>query len=418
MSKTTNEAVAARLAAQLEAGTSPFHQKTPFNLPVNPVTGKSYRGMTALLLGLQDRNDPRWMTLRQASNNKWKVEKGSKGTLINFLKTTDRVQLLEENGDKKLNSRGNPVNKLIKLEKPVETNAFVFNAGQVEGIPSLDEYLAGKAEENKMSAAERIADLIVESGAKITYVPDEEPFYDRELDEIMLPAKESYLDRGTPEAYAPAHIYELALWAGHESRMNLPHEDFDKESLRAGIATLLLSAEMGIPTFTDPQTRFENWAKIIKADPVVLEQAATDGQHIADYLSKFGQQREQKQAPINRQAERSLQVGDVIPYNNTEYEVTGRLKRKAMQVQEKESGNRFKIGPGDGIYNSLLQAKNNLAKQPLQNEQAEQEQDRSMEYEAEQELENETGLEQEQSNDLELVLNEDTGKGRSAGRKK
>src|ERR1700742_4745554 len=124
MSKTTNEAVAARLAAQLEAGTSPFHQKTPFNLPVNPVTGKSYRGMTALLLGLQDRNDPRWMTLRQGSNNKWKVGKGWKRTLINCLKSSDRVQLLEENGDKKLNSRASPVNKLIKLEKPVETNAF------------------------------------------------------------------------------------------------------------------------------------------------------------------------------------------------------------------------------------------------------------------------------------------------------
>src|ERR1700761_4558237 len=143
MSKQINERIAAELAARIQSGDSPFDRAG--RMPVNPTTGKPYRGMNALWLAMQDRADPRWMTLKQASNKQgWKVEKGSKGTLISFLKTTDRVQLLDENGRPQLNTRRNPKTELIKLATPVETDAYVFNGEQIEGIQSLEDFNAAR----------------------------------------------------------------------------------------------------------------------------------------------------------------------------------------------------------------------------------------------------------------------------------
>jgi antirestriction protein ArdC len=411
--KTMNEAVAQQLIEQLQAGTSPF-QAPGFRMPVNPTTGKPYRAMTALALALQDKADPRWMTLRQASNNKWKVEKGSKGTLINFLKTQDRVQLLDESGERKLNSKNKPVTQLIKLEKPFMTNAFVFNADQIEGIPALAEYLEEKAAARRITPEERVARLVEESGARIEYGYPE-PGYDAVDDEIFMPSKAEYEEMNLPQSFEAAQLYELALWTAHEDRMNRPADNPVAEEMRAAIASLMLGGELGVGAFTDPQTDFENWVELLQTEPDQLERIATDAQYIADYLRKFEQTLEQKQAPANR-SDRTLQVGDTIPYNNTAYEITGKLKKNALQVQEKENGNRFRISPGDGIYNSLLQAKKQMLQQPeLKQDQG---QDLQREPEEEHSMQEEHDMEQEhEDTGFELVLNQEENEGRTGGRK-
>lgn len=417
--KTMNQKITEQLIDQLEAGTSPF-QQPGFQMPINPTTGKNYRGMTALQLGMQDRNDPRWMTLFQASQAKWKIEKGAKGTLMSFLKTHEKVQLLDESGDPKLNSKNKPVTEQIKLAKPLLVNAFVFNADQVEEIPSLEEYLEEKSARNKLSPSERINKLVELSGAKVEYGYPE-PDYLKETDEILMPTKEAYEEMGIPDEFEPAHLYGLARWTSEESRMNRPAEDFTRENMRASIASLFLASEMGVPVFVDPQTRFKDWIDILQADPSELERATTDAQYAVDYLMKFEQKRELKQGQQNR-FEKFLQVGDLIPYNNTQLEVIGKLKKNALQLLDKETGNRFKISPSDGIYNSLLLAKNQHVQQQDHSQElvpekaAELERDRSM-YE-EHEMEEEQEMEEKNENQLDLVLNQEEGKGRSGGRKR
>lgn len=57
-------------------------------MPMNPTSGKSYRGgnaMHLLAVAIQrGLSDPRWMTYRQAQENNWQVRKGEKGTQIEF----------------------------------------------------------------------------------------------------------------------------------------------------------------------------------------------------------------------------------------------------------------------------------------------------------------------------------------------
>jgi antirestriction protein ArdC len=82
-----------RIITMLENGVAPWQK--PWNsvgasldMPMNPTTGKAYRGGNAIHLmatGLsRGYEDPRWMTYRQAAALAWQVRKGEKGTQIEF----------------------------------------------------------------------------------------------------------------------------------------------------------------------------------------------------------------------------------------------------------------------------------------------------------------------------------------------
>ena len=82
-----------RIINMLKTGVAPWQK--PWNpadasldMPMNPTTGKAYRGGNAIHLmatGLsRGYGDPRWMTYRQATGLTWQVRKGEKGTQIEF----------------------------------------------------------------------------------------------------------------------------------------------------------------------------------------------------------------------------------------------------------------------------------------------------------------------------------------------
>jgi antirestriction protein ArdC len=348
--------------------------------------------MNALLLAMQDYSDPRWMTLRQASNkNGWKVEKGSRGTMISFLKTTDRVQVLDENGKPQLNSRKNPKTDLIKLKTPVEAQAFVFNAEQIEGIPSLEAYLEEKQSGMQLTPSEQLAKLVKLSKAQVEATTGG-PEYEPDSRVIFMPEMEGF---GSEAQHNAALLYELVKHAGHEKGLYDPEDRSASEQIRPALAALLLGSEIGVESQLAPQLDRAEILRVAKDDPELLEAAANDAQYITDYLTALGNSREQRQGP---RQQRFLQVGDLIEHNETKYEVTGKLRGRDLQVEDKSTGNRFKVGPSDGIYISLLSAKNEaLGAQRVQEKLAEQEQvmgpeeevDNSMEHEHADELERE-----------------------------
>ena len=73
----------------LEQGVAPWQKPWEgLELPMNPTTGKAYRGGNAIHLFAtatqEGYADPRWMTYKQAAENDWQVKKGEKGTRIEF----------------------------------------------------------------------------------------------------------------------------------------------------------------------------------------------------------------------------------------------------------------------------------------------------------------------------------------------
>ncbi|EHQ30891.1 ArdC-like ssDNA-binding domain-containing protein [Mucilaginibacter paludis] len=441
MSKQSNQQIADRLIEKMNDRQSPF-DLPGFAMPVNPTTGKAYRGMNALWLAMQGPRDPRWMTLKQASNkNGWKVQTGSKGTLISFLKTTDRIQLLNDDGKPQLNSRRNPKTELIKLANPVETDAYVFNATQIEGIPPLKEF-EERRNASKPEPVEALAKLVELTNAKVEATIGE-PGYDPTDRIIYMPEPDTF---GTPQEHLAALLYEVVKFAGHEKGLYDPMDVTPASQARPALASLFTGNEIGVQAQLAPQMNYQDVYLTAAAAPDELEVAANNAQYTTDYLHGLINSPEQRQAA---RQERILIVGDVIDYNEKQYEVMGKLRGKDLQVMDKSTGNRFKAGPGDGIYASLLSAKTEALKQqrslekPMAQEQdfdREEERDNSMEYEHADELEHEqehhmtieqqidTGLNEDEGNALdfseeyeeipELNLGEETGEKQKSGRKR
>src|ERR1700733_11103035 len=132
------EQVAEKLSAALEAGKSPFQRpenRLSFTKPFNPSTGSTYHGMNALYLAMQNREDPRWMTKKQAEENNLEIKPGAKPTLINFVKNSDMQAVYDDHGQRVPDENGNPQVKIVELEKPRIANAWLFNGEQINGLP-------------------------------------------------------------------------------------------------------------------------------------------------------------------------------------------------------------------------------------------------------------------------------------------
>ena len=136
--------------------------------PMNPVTGRTYRGVNALALAMSPRafgGDPRWMSYRQAAARGWQVRKGEKGAIVFFYK---KLEIRSDDEDKRT--------------IPLLRAYVVFHASQLDGIPELGEPEAPKP------VAERIADadLIVKAsgvrveigGDRAYYAPVDRPHPD------------------------------------------------------------------------------------------------------------------------------------------------------------------------------------------------------------------------------------------------
>ncbi|TOK33252.1 hypothetical protein CGI19_19220, partial [Vibrio parahaemolyticus] len=100
--KPFHETVAENLIEQLKAGTAPWQK--PWEpgsqgfMPMNPTTGKRYKGINAIHLMAQGRSDNRWMTYKQASAAGAQVRKGEKGTPVQYWKFSEEQNKLDDNG--------------------------------------------------------------------------------------------------------------------------------------------------------------------------------------------------------------------------------------------------------------------------------------------------------------------------------
>jgi antirestriction protein ArdC len=366
--KSWPQQVADKLAADFNAGTSIFQklEKTDgtaeFLLPYNPTTGKNYKGIIALVLAMQHREDPRWMSEKQAKELDWSKAEDQKPTMISFYKSD--------------------------AEKPGYVNAWLFNAAQMQGIPDLFLALADRNAGQPLSAMERAHRIVAGSKATITHGEgDHAVWYNPIADQIVIPDKSRFPSEAN---YYAALLHELAHYSAREGRLGLKLEgdvgspNHIREELRTNIASLLIGAELNLShDYGDHHDFFDSWLGLIKDKPAELFKAAADAQKMADYVLAFEQVREVKEE-INQTVNipDKLAKGDVVAYKGKEYKVTAELKNNVLQMEE-STGRKFKLSAKDGLYASLVSARNNPQ------EQAET-------LETEQQQDEETGLAEQQ----------------------
>jgi antirestriction protein ArdC len=247
-------------------------------MPYNPTTDNAYKGGNVIWLmtvaNQKGYTDPRWMTYKQAQEKGWQVRKGEHGTAIAYWKRTETVKEKDpETGEERKVERN--------LDRPRPFYATVFNAQQIEGVPAL------QTKQLTWDPDDRAEAILSASGAKIIHGGNV-ACYRRGPDDIKLPPRASFRDA---PAYYDTALHELGHWTGHPSRLNRQFGDrfgdanYAREELRAEMASLFISAEVGIQHDTSNQAAYVgSWIKALKEDKHELFRAARDAGEIADYV--------------------------------------------------------------------------------------------------------------------------------------
>lgn len=282
-----HEVVANQIIENLKAGTAPWLK--PWEpgvgngqIPYNPVTGKRYRGINALYLMVNQSDDNRWLTYKQAQSMDAQVRKGEKGTTIQYWKFHEEQIKHDDAGRPVLDEQGNPLKVQVNLERPKVFYATVFHASQIDNMPELI------AKEPDWSLIERAEKLLHNSGANIVHSEADRAFYRLSTDSIHLPPKEQF--KSAANYYATA-LHELGHWSGHPSRLDrdLGHpfgsDAYAKEELRAEIASMLLGAELGIGHDPSQHTAYiKSWIRVLEDEPLEIFRASADAEKIVNHL--------------------------------------------------------------------------------------------------------------------------------------
>jgi len=293
--------VAQRLIEQLEQGTAPWQK--PWNpgvdsLPMNPTTGKRYRGINALWLLAQGYDDPRWCTYRQALAQGWQVKCGAKATSIEYWQFEEERR--NDQGEK----------ERVRLAHPRVFWASVFHASQIQNIPSMLPLA------HAWDANERAETILRESGARIEHEYGNRALYSPTLDAIRLPERSQFPDAA--RYYATA-LHELGHWTGHSSRLGrdlsgaFGCESYAREELRAEIAGFMLGMEIGVGHDPGQHAAYvQSWIKALKDDPREIFRASADAEKIYFFVKQFDKYLERVQDPVKEMGRAIAEVPDKI----------------------------------------------------------------------------------------------------------
>ena len=266
------EELTRKIVDLLEKGETLPWQKPWEGLPVVPYnasTGKAYKGVNRMWLGLTGHSDPRWLTFRQVqglsqqTKTPLHVRKGEKGTPIEkWLFDREETRVVPETGRTETVSRN----------RPVALTFTVFNAEQIEGMPP-----APRIEKEVFGPSDILTRHIVDLlGARVFPDGGDRAYYRMGDDTIHLPVRSAFK---TEAGYNSTLLHELVHWTGHGSRLSADFGAFGSEryafeELRAEIGSYYLNGKLGLSNdLRNHASYVEDWLSLLKKDKHALPRA-------------------------------------------------------------------------------------------------------------------------------------------------
>lgn len=323
-----------RILSAMGKGNIPWRRpwrddERPMGSPTNASTGKGYNGGNRLVLMMsqldQGFSDSRWLTFKQAQTLGGSVEKGQKGTAIEYW---DKVPFWKKKGVE-YEHQGRPVRlgewpktdypQNVKLgdgrEVPTKdvtvlydgarrtwrqaekelTTMFckahtVFNVGQckdlqIEPLRVVQDPDFGKAQ--------HIVQGMQNDGVTLKHGGNQ-AFYSPVSDGVTMPHQEQFLSK---EAYIGTLLHELGHATGNEKRNNRQFTgkfgtpDYAREELVAELTSAFVAAETGVGFDDDQHAGYlGSWLKSLGEDKHELFRAAKEATKAADYLIERGRE--------------------------------------------------------------------------------------------------------------------------------
>jgi len=303
------QAVTDRILEALAKGTVPWRKpwtgtdEVPYSLS----SGKPYRGVNVLLLGLAGYGDSRWGTFKACKAAAVDAARKAGRTIIEksgargpyFVEVVDGVEQPFKGGVRK-GEKGTqivlwkPVRKTFEKENgETEQGGYmllrfytVFNAEQCDEIPELPA-TEPISEFERNERAEQVWD-----GYKLR--PGlghggNRAFYNPSRDAVTMPEREQFV--GSDEYYQTL-FHELIHSTGHESRLDrlepatFGSDPYAKEELVAEVGASMLAGLCGMSTAAGDQSAayIASWSSRFQQDPKLIVQAAAQAQKAADRI--------------------------------------------------------------------------------------------------------------------------------------
>ena len=258
-------------------------------IPTNAVTGKEYRGLNALWLGIMGVSHAagykQWQTIGAQVK---KREDGGVGIGI-----TAPIMKRIDKDDK--NSPMIPV-----AFRP----ATVFPASAlVEG--SWEPPVADDDKVDQTEVLAKVDAYIANTGATITENDQGQACYIPSLDQIKMPRRCDYTgnkDASATESYYSDNLHELIHWTGHKSRCHRLDDKSKRgyafEELVAEIGAVMLCVKLGVSVEVraDHAKYLNGWLKALKDDRKYISDAAKLASKAIDYLDSLQVAEEVQQA--------------------------------------------------------------------------------------------------------------------------
>ena len=222
--------VTAKIIADLEAGTQPWHK--PWNTEhlagrvSRPLrhNGVAYRGLNIVLLWVASVAKgfaaPTWMTYRQASELGGQVRKGAKGELVVYADTFRKTETDAAGQDR-------------EVAIPFMKGYTVFNVDQIEGLPAAF-----------YAVPEPILDTIARDAAADSF----------------FGATGADIRHGGAQAYYATLGHEITHWTRHPDRLDRSFgrkrwgdEGYAQEELVAELGAAFLAADLGLSPDPRPE---------------------------------------------------------------------------------------------------------------------------------------------------------------------
>lgn len=270
-----------QIIAELEKGAAPWVKpwQADNTADRNIVSGKPYRGINRLLLGMSSMAhgfaSPIWATYKQWSEQGAQVQAGQKGTNIVFFKP-----IAGKKNDEGETEAGYCVIRGYTVFNATQTNlpARLFEPPAVEfnAIPGCEQFIAN-------------------TGATITHGGDA-AFYMPSHDLIRMPHKASF---DAPCHYYATAFHELTHWTGSSKRLDrnlkgrFGNPEYAFEELVAEIGAAYLCADYRVQGELRHAGYIGNWLKAMREDDKAIFKAAALAQKAADYLNAQQATREQ-----------------------------------------------------------------------------------------------------------------------------
>jgi antirestriction protein ArdC len=265
--------VTERVIQALEEGTVPWRKPwSAAGVPVNVRTGRPYRGVNVLLLGLTEHSDPRWGTYKAMRECGGQVRKGEKATAIVLWKPVTRKG---ENENGELSEHGYLLARCYN----------VFNAEQCDGLPELElsdqsEYVVNDRAEEVINGY-KSGPALLHGGDRACYSPAK--------DLVRMPEPESF--SSSPEYYQTL-FHELIHSTGHESRLArlepalFGSDPYAKEELIAELGASMLAGLIGLETSAGENSAayIANWLEALRNDRKLIISAAAAAQKASDRI--------------------------------------------------------------------------------------------------------------------------------------